>query len=255
MAVAVTRRGDITPHRCSLRTCQIGDSANPAVESKPPPSPSTMAEGLAAGRGQAAFPHELYLLAAASAGSLVGRKLLLHAGSLLHLLGVEGHAAERTERGRHLETGLQALPAKPEGTKGGTEQPSSISGQEEPGRGGRGAGPQPHDIPALRDSCAPQAAGQPKNPGTSVPTGRNWTELGAWEGVRGEQAQPKPGRSILDTQRGSDNAAALRPAAGSGVECSQTKTSAEHPGHAGIKPVSTLELGSPPFKVLTPAGA
>lgn len=70
------------------------------------------------------LPSKLHLLAAASAGSLVGRELFLHAGSLLHLLGVEGHAAERAERGGHLEAGLQALPAKPGGTDSSVHGPA-----------------------------------------------------------------------------------------------------------------------------------
>lgn len=66
---------------------------------------------------------ELHLLAAASAGSLVGCKLFLHAGSLLHLLGVEGDAAKRAERGRHLEAGLQALAAEPGDTESSAQWP------------------------------------------------------------------------------------------------------------------------------------
>lgn len=56
-----------------------------------------------------------YLLVAAPAGRLVGRELLLHMGGLVYLLGVEGQAAQRAEGGRHLEAGLEALPAEPAG--------------------------------------------------------------------------------------------------------------------------------------------
>lgn len=60
-------------------------------------------------------PRVGYLLAAASARCLVGRELLLHMHSLVHLLGVKGQAAQRAEGGRHLEAGLEALPAEPAG--------------------------------------------------------------------------------------------------------------------------------------------
>lgn len=59
-----------------------------------------------------------YLLVAAPTGCLVGRELLLHVGSLVHLLGVEGQAAQGAEWGRHLQTWLEALPTEPAGGRG-----------------------------------------------------------------------------------------------------------------------------------------
>ena len=56
-----------------------------------------------------------YLLTAAPAGCLVGRKLLLHVGGLVHFLGVEGQAAQWAQGGRHLQARLEALPAEPAG--------------------------------------------------------------------------------------------------------------------------------------------
>lgn len=56
-----------------------------------------------------------YLLTAASAGRLVGCELLLHVGSLVHLLGVEGQAAQWAQWGWHLQAGLEALPTEPAG--------------------------------------------------------------------------------------------------------------------------------------------
>jgi hypothetical protein len=41
--------------------------------------------------------------------------LLLYMGGLVHFLGVEGQTAEWAQRGRHLQTWLEALPAEPAG--------------------------------------------------------------------------------------------------------------------------------------------
>lgn len=59
-----------------------------------------------------------YLLVAAPAGCLVGGELLLHMGGLVHLLGVKGQAAQRAQRGWHLQAWLEALPAEPAGGRG-----------------------------------------------------------------------------------------------------------------------------------------
>lgn len=64
-----------------------------------------------------------YLFVAASTGRFVGRELLLHVGGLVHLLGVEGQAAEWAQWGRHLQAGLEALPAEPAGHKGLSASP------------------------------------------------------------------------------------------------------------------------------------
>lgn len=39
-------------------------------------------------------------------------------GGLVHFLGVEGQTAERAQRGWHLQTWLEALPAEPAGDMG-----------------------------------------------------------------------------------------------------------------------------------------
>lgn len=52
-------------------------------------------------------------------------------GGFVHFLGVEGQTAERAQRGRHLQTWLEALPAEQENLKKETASGQVARRQEE----------------------------------------------------------------------------------------------------------------------------
>lgn len=98
------------------------------------------AQSSAGGRNQAPStllapraPRGEYLLAAAPAGCLVGRELLLHMSGFVHLLGVKGQAAQWAQGGWYLQAWLEALPAKP----AEVEDMSLRSGQNAPAQAGQ----------------------------------------------------------------------------------------------------------------------